>query len=109
MAPAQRLARSIDNRPAVKLFRKRPMPKNAPGQNTQTNALDVNSPEWQAQHAATVQADDNRQLAARKGPIIPLISCVSPRTLLRQTQLEKSISIDTTASGGNASLMTMPV
>ncbi|WP_116363942.1 bifunctional proline dehydrogenase/L-glutamate gamma-semialdehyde dehydrogenase PutA [Parahaliea mediterranea] len=49
-----------------------------------------------------------RQLAARRGPIIPLITCVSPRTLLRQTQLEKTISIDTTASGGNASLMTMP-
>lgn len=50
-----------------------------------------------------------QKLAERTGPIIPLISCVSPRTLLRQAQLEKSISIDTTASGGNASLMTMPV
>ncbi|GAB3276783.1 bifunctional proline dehydrogenase/L-glutamate gamma-semialdehyde dehydrogenase PutA [Parahaliea aestuarii] len=49
-----------------------------------------------------------RQLAGRKGPIIPLITCVSPRTLLRQTQQEKTVSIDTTASGGNASLMTMP-
>lgn len=49
-----------------------------------------------------------RRLAERKGPIVPLISCVSPRTLLRQTQLEKTVSVDTTASGGNASLMTMP-
>ncbi|MBN7797922.1 bifunctional proline dehydrogenase/L-glutamate gamma-semialdehyde dehydrogenase PutA [Parahaliea mediterranea] len=49
-----------------------------------------------------------QKLAERDGAIIPLISCVSPRTLLRQTQLEKAVSIDTTASGGNASLMTMP-
>ncbi|MFV0478556.1 MAG: bifunctional proline dehydrogenase/L-glutamate gamma-semialdehyde dehydrogenase PutA [Parahaliea sp.] len=50
----------------------------------------------------------SRRIAERKGAIIPIISCVSSRTLLRQTQLEKTISIDTTASGGNTSLMTMP-
>ncbi|MEQ8802020.1 MAG: hypothetical protein RLP45_08280, partial [Haliea sp.] len=46
-------------------------------------------------------------LATRDGPILPLISCVTPSTLLQQTMLEKSVSIDTTAAGGNASLMTM--
>lgn len=46
-------------------------------------------------------------LATRDGPILPLISCVAPSTLLQQTMLEKSVSIDTTAAGGNASLMTM--
>ena len=48
-----------------------------------------------------------REIAAREGAILPLISSVSPRTLLRQTLLEKTVSIDTTAAGGNASLMTM--
>ncbi|MDO8862859.1 bifunctional proline dehydrogenase/L-glutamate gamma-semialdehyde dehydrogenase PutA [Haliea sp. E1-2-M8] len=46
-------------------------------------------------------------LATRDGPILPLISCVAPTTLLHQTLVEKSVSIDTTAAGGNASLMTM--
>ncbi len=46
-------------------------------------------------------------IATREGALIPLISSVSPRLLLRQTLLEKTISIDTTAAGGNASLMTM--
>ena len=46
-------------------------------------------------------------IATRDGAIIPLISSVSPRALLRQTLVEKTISIDTTAAGGNASLMTM--
>ena len=46
-------------------------------------------------------------LATREGAIVPLISCVAPATLLHQTLVEKSVSIDTTAAGGNASLMTM--
>jgi RHH-type transcriptional regulator, proline utilization regulon repressor / proline dehydrogenase / delta 1-pyrroline-5-carboxylate dehydrogenase len=46
-------------------------------------------------------------LATREGPILPLISCVAPATLLQQTLVEKTVSIDTTAAGGNASLMTM--
>jgi RHH-type proline utilization regulon transcriptional repressor/proline dehydrogenase/delta 1-pyrroline-5-carboxylate dehydrogenase len=45
--------------------------------------------------------------AEREGPILPLISSVSPPMLLRQTLLEKTISVDTTAAGGNASLMSM--
>ncbi|PLW82709.1 trifunctional transcriptional regulator/proline dehydrogenase/L-glutamate gamma-semialdehyde dehydrogenase [Kineobactrum sediminis] len=48
-----------------------------------------------------------RLLVEREGALLPLISCVSPRALLQQTLLEKSVSIDTTAAGGNASLMTM--
>jgi RHH-type proline utilization regulon transcriptional repressor/proline dehydrogenase/delta 1-pyrroline-5-carboxylate dehydrogenase len=48
-----------------------------------------------------------RAVAERDGPVIPLISSVSPEMLLRQTLLEKTVSIDTTAAGGNASLMTM--
>ncbi len=48
-----------------------------------------------------------RAIAEREGAIIPLISSVSPQMLLRQTLLEKTVSIDTTAAGGNASLMTM--
>ncbi len=48
-----------------------------------------------------------QELATRDGPIVPLISCVAPATLLQQTLVEKSVSIDTTAAGGNASLMTM--
>ena len=50
-----------------------------------------------------------RGLAERDGAILPLISCVAPHTLLRQTLSEKTVSIDTTAAGGNASLMTMAV
>jgi len=46
-------------------------------------------------------------LAKREGALVPLVTCVSPHALLRQTLLEKTVSIDTTAAGGNASLMTM--
>ncbi|MEM8548009.1 MAG: hypothetical protein AAGF46_07600, partial [Pseudomonadota bacterium] len=48
-----------------------------------------------------------RALAEREGAILPLISAVDPALLLRRTLLEKTVSIDTTAAGGNASLMTM--
>jgi len=48
-----------------------------------------------------------QSIATREGPIIPLISSVSPSSLLHQTTVEKTVSIDTTAAGGNASLMTM--
>ena len=59
-------------------------------------------------HASSVYLHSVAQcIAAREGPIIPLISSVSPQSLLRQTMLEKTVSIDTTAAGGNASLMTM--
>lgn len=59
-------------------------------------------------HATSVHLHAVAQcIATRRGAIIPLISSVSPRALLRQTLVEKTISIDTTAAGGNASLMTM--
>jgi RHH-type proline utilization regulon transcriptional repressor/proline dehydrogenase/delta 1-pyrroline-5-carboxylate dehydrogenase len=59
-------------------------------------------------HARSAYLHDTaRQLAEREGPLLPLITCVSPHALLRQTLLEKTVSIDTTAAGGNASLMTM--
>jgi RHH-type transcriptional regulator, proline utilization regulon repressor / proline dehydrogenase / delta 1-pyrroline-5-carboxylate dehydrogenase len=59
-------------------------------------------------HAQSVYLHDVARVSAeRGGAILPLISSVSPQMLLRQTLLEKTISIDTTAAGGNASLMTM--
>ncbi len=47
------------------------------------------------------------QLAARKGAILPVISAEYYDTLLNRLVTEKTISIDTTASGGNTSLMTL--
>jgi len=47
------------------------------------------------------------QLAAREGAILPLITAYTNQGLLRRLVTEKTISIDTTAAGGNASLMTM--
>ena len=49
-----------------------------------------------------------RQGAIDRGPILPLISDPSPHALLRRTLLEKTVSIDTTAAGGNTTLLTMP-
>jgi RHH-type proline utilization regulon transcriptional repressor/proline dehydrogenase/delta 1-pyrroline-5-carboxylate dehydrogenase len=48
-----------------------------------------------------------QHLAQREGAILPLISSVAPAALLQLCSLEKTVSIDTTAAGGNASLMTM--
>lgn len=46
-------------------------------------------------------------LAAREGAILPVITAEYNDTLLQRTVTEKTISIDTTASGGNTSLMTL--
>ncbi|TLU67173.1 bifunctional proline dehydrogenase/L-glutamate gamma-semialdehyde dehydrogenase PutA [Thalassotalea litorea] len=46
-------------------------------------------------------------LAARKGAILPVISPASYGVLLHRLVTEKTVTIDTTAAGGNASLMTM--
>jgi RHH-type proline utilization regulon transcriptional repressor/proline dehydrogenase/delta 1-pyrroline-5-carboxylate dehydrogenase len=46
-------------------------------------------------------------LAARAGAILPLISAQSAKALFYRLVTEKTVSIDTTAAGGNASLMTM--
>jgi RHH-type proline utilization regulon transcriptional repressor/proline dehydrogenase/delta 1-pyrroline-5-carboxylate dehydrogenase len=78
-----------------------------PGQ-TIASALDHSSLDGVLVHAQSHFLHSiARALANREGPILPLISSVSPQMLLRQTLLEKTVSIDTTAAGGNASLMTM--
>jgi RHH-type proline utilization regulon transcriptional repressor/proline dehydrogenase/delta 1-pyrroline-5-carboxylate dehydrogenase len=48
-----------------------------------------------------------RQLAQREGAILPLISAEYYDTLIKRLLTEKTISVDTTASGGNTSLMTL--
>jgi RHH-type transcriptional regulator, proline utilization regulon repressor / proline dehydrogenase / delta 1-pyrroline-5-carboxylate dehydrogenase len=47
------------------------------------------------------------QFAARTGAILPVISAEYYDTLISRLVTEKTISIDTTASGGNTSLMTL--
>jgi RHH-type proline utilization regulon transcriptional repressor/proline dehydrogenase/delta 1-pyrroline-5-carboxylate dehydrogenase len=49
----------------------------------------------------------SQQLAARSGAILPVISAEYYDTLISRLVTEKTISIDTTASGGNTSLMTL--
>ena len=51
----------------------------------------------------------SRQLAKRDGAILPLISEYDIERLYYRMVTEKTISIDTTAAGGNTSLMTMAV
>ena len=46
-------------------------------------------------------------IAARKGAILPLITAYSNKNLFERMVTEKTVTIDTTAAGGNASLMTM--
>ena len=47
------------------------------------------------------------QLAARQGAILPLIQAYANESLFYRLVTEKTVTIDTTAAGGNASLMTM--
>lgn len=47
------------------------------------------------------------ELAARNGAILPVISSEYYDTLINRLLTEKTVSIDTTASGGNTSLMTL--
>jgi len=49
----------------------------------------------------------NDKLAARSGAILPLINGKSHSSLFSRMVTEKTVSTDTTAAGGNASLMTM--
>lgn len=49
----------------------------------------------------------SEQLAARSGAILPVISSEYYDTLINRLVTEKTVSIDTTASGGNTSLMTL--
>lgn len=46
-------------------------------------------------------------IAARKGAILPLITAYTHTSLFERMVTEKTVTIDTTAAGGNASLMTM--
>ncbi|NMP31859.1 bifunctional proline dehydrogenase/L-glutamate gamma-semialdehyde dehydrogenase PutA [Thalassotalea sp. M1531] len=46
-------------------------------------------------------------IAARSGAILPLITAYTNKSLFHRMVTEKTITIDTTAAGGNASLMTM--
>jgi RHH-type transcriptional regulator, proline utilization regulon repressor / proline dehydrogenase / delta 1-pyrroline-5-carboxylate dehydrogenase len=46
-------------------------------------------------------------LASREGAILPLITAPAGQRLLQRLVTEKTITINTTAAGGNASLMTM--
>jgi len=46
-------------------------------------------------------------IAARAGAILPLITAYTHENLFYRLVTEKTVSIDTTAAGGNASLMTM--
>jgi len=46
-------------------------------------------------------------IAARSGAILPLITAYTNESLFHRLVTEKTVTIDTTAAGGNASLMTM--
>lgn len=75
-------------------------------------------------HLPTILSDDNlagavvdrasylknligQQIAARKGAILPTIVAHDDHSLFYRLVTEKTVTIDTTAAGGNASLMTM--
>lgn len=56
---------------------------------------------------ATRSAYIAQRLAQRTGPILPLITAEYNDNIIQRMLTEKTISIDTTASGGNTSLMTL--
>ncbi len=49
----------------------------------------------------------NAELASRSGKLVPLISCYYEVNLIERLIMEKTVSTDTTASGGNTVLMTL--
>jgi len=51
----------------------------------------------------------NDKLAARSGAILPLLNASHHDNLFMRMVTEKTVSTDTTAAGGNASLMTMEI
>ena len=51
----------------------------------------------------------NDKLAARSGAILPLLTASHHDNLFMRTVTGKTVSTDTTAAGGNASLMTMEI
>ncbi|WDE04922.1 bifunctional proline dehydrogenase/L-glutamate gamma-semialdehyde dehydrogenase PutA [Thalassomonas viridans] len=58
-------------------------------------------------HGSGLKQLSGEILGGRSGAIVPLITATSYNTLLERLVTEKTITIDTTAAGGNASLMTM--
>ena len=48
-----------------------------------------------------------KTISARKGAILPILSTHDYISLFKKMMTEKTVTIDTTAAGGNASLMTM--
>ncbi|WP_448554349.1 bifunctional proline dehydrogenase/L-glutamate gamma-semialdehyde dehydrogenase PutA [Thalassotalea montiporae] len=56
---------------------------------------------------SSVKSYVGETIAARKGAILPLITAHTHQGLFHRMVTEKTITIDTTAAGGNASLMTM--
>lgn len=48
-----------------------------------------------------------QKMAAREGAILPVITAEYNDTMINRLMTEKTISVDTTASGGNTSLMTL--
>ena len=67
------------------------------------------------EHLAGVVVDSHTErtaqiaamLSSRKGAILPVITAEYNDNLIQRLLTEKTISIDTTASGGNTSLMTL--
>ena len=67
------------------------------------------------EHLAGVVVDSNTErtaqitamLSSREGAILPVITAEYNDNLIQRLVTEKTVSIDTTASGGNTSLMTL--
>ncbi|WP_448565588.1 bifunctional proline dehydrogenase/L-glutamate gamma-semialdehyde dehydrogenase PutA [Thalassotalea ganghwensis] len=58
-------------------------------------------------HASPFKKLVGETIAARSGAILPLITAYTNKSLFHRMVTEKTVTIDTTAAGGNASLMTM--
>jgi RHH-type proline utilization regulon transcriptional repressor/proline dehydrogenase/delta 1-pyrroline-5-carboxylate dehydrogenase len=48
-----------------------------------------------------------QKMAAREGAILPVITAEYSDNMFQRLVTEKTVSVDTTASGGNTSLMTL--
>jgi len=58
-------------------------------------------------NSSVLKQFSGEKIAGRKGAILPLITAYTNENLFHRMVTEKTVSIDTTAAGGNASLMTM--
>jgi RHH-type proline utilization regulon transcriptional repressor/proline dehydrogenase/delta 1-pyrroline-5-carboxylate dehydrogenase len=77
-------------------------------------ALEVVADVFEAEVSAVMFAGDGeacdaarRKLAARSGALIPLITAQGDAWNLHRLVVERSVSVNTTAAGGNASLMSL--